>query len=102
MTWIRSTLLVAVAVGASGACTAKPKADGPAAVRVYPVADFYEGSSYLGGSFNADKSRILVSSDLSGVYNAYAVPTDGGDPQPLTTSTTDAIFAVGYFPNDGA
>jgi dipeptidyl aminopeptidase/acylaminoacyl peptidase len=101
MTWIRSTLLVAVAVGASGACTAKPKADGPAAVRVYPVADFYEGSSYLGGSFNADKSRILVSSDLSGVYNAYAVPTDGGDPQPLTTSTTDAIFAVGYFPNDG-
>jgi dipeptidyl aminopeptidase/acylaminoacyl peptidase len=66
----------------------------------YSVADFYGNTEYFGASFSPTADRILVSSNRSGVYNAYAIPVAGGDPQPLTTSTDNAIFAVSYFPAD--
>jgi dipeptidyl aminopeptidase/acylaminoacyl peptidase len=66
----------------------------------YSVADFYGNTEYTGASFSPDGSRILVSSNRSGVYNAYAIPTAGGDAQPLTSSTGNSIFAVSYFPDD--
>jgi dipeptidyl aminopeptidase/acylaminoacyl peptidase len=68
--------------------------------RQYSVADLYRNSYYFGASFSPKADRILVSSNASGVYNAYAIPTAGGDPEPLTKSTDDAIFAVSWFPAD--
>jgi dipeptidyl aminopeptidase/acylaminoacyl peptidase len=41
-----------------------------------------------------------VSSNKSGIWNAYAVPATGGEPQPLTQSTTNSVFALSYFPGD--
>jgi dipeptidyl aminopeptidase/acylaminoacyl peptidase len=41
-----------------------------------------------------------VTSNETGVFNAYAIPTAGGAAQPLTNSTTDAVFAISYFPHD--
>lgn len=67
----------------------------------YPVAAFFETASVVGASFAADGRAILVSANWSGVYNAWAVPTDGGDPVRLTWSTTDAVFAQAFFPADG-
>jgi dipeptidyl aminopeptidase/acylaminoacyl peptidase len=66
----------------------------------YSVADFYGNTTYFGASFSPAGDRILVTSNRSGVYNAYAIPAAGGDPQPLTHSTDNAIFAVSYFPAD--
>jgi dipeptidyl aminopeptidase/acylaminoacyl peptidase len=68
--------------------------------RQYSVADLYRNTDYVGASFSPKADRILVSSNVSGVYNAYAVPTAGGDPVPLTRSTDNAIFAVSWFPAD--
>src|SRR5262245_34950356 len=68
--------------------------------RQYSVADLYRNTDYFGASFSPKADRILVSSNASGVYNAYAVPTAGGDPVPLTRSTDNAIFAVSWFPAD--
>lgn len=69
-------------------------------VQQYTVADFYQNDEYFGGSFSHDYTRLLVSSNRSGVYNAYAIPVAGGEPQALTQSTTDAIFAASFFPGD--
>jgi dipeptidyl aminopeptidase/acylaminoacyl peptidase len=66
----------------------------------YSVADFYQNTEYFGTSFSPNGDRILVSSNLSGVYNAYAIPVAGGEPAPLTHSTDNAIFAISYFPAD--
>ncbi len=66
----------------------------------YTVADFYKNTDFGGASWSADKTRILVSSNRSGIWNAYAIPATGGAPQPLTQSTTDSIFAESYFPHD--
>lgn len=68
--------------------------------RQYSIADFYRNTTYTGASFSPAADRILVSSNASGVYNAYAIPTAGGEPTPLTRSTDDAIFAVSWFPAD--
>src|SRR5918912_4479471 len=79
----------------------------------YTVEDFYKNTGFRGVLWSPDASTILVSSNLSGIWNAYAVPAAGcrgagGDrtagacvPQPLTRSTTNSIFAVSYFPRDG-
>ena len=54
--------------------------------RQYSVADFYRNTSYFGASFSPEADRILVSSNASGVCNAYAIPTAGGAPEALTKS----------------
>ena len=69
-------------------------------VTLHSVADFYKNVEYFGNSFSFDAKRILVSSNESGIFNAYAVPVSGGEPQQLTHSTTDSIFAQSYFPKD--
>ena len=66
----------------------------------YDARTFYATTSYGGASFSADESRILFSSDATGVFNAYSVPVAGGEPTRLTNSTTHAVTAVGYFPRD--
>ena len=48
----------------------------------------------------ADRQHILVSSNQSGIYNAYVVPLASGPLQPLTQSTTNSVFAISYFPAD--
>jgi len=67
----------------------------------YSVADFYANKEYFGASFSPDRQKILVGSNASGIWNAYAVPIAGGDLEPLTKSTTNSIFAISYFPSDG-
>jgi dipeptidyl aminopeptidase/acylaminoacyl peptidase len=74
--------------------------------RTYTAAQFFETTSYgmsaAGGhAFSPDGRHVLISSDRSGVFNAYALPLAGGDPVPLTDSTDNATFGVSYFPNDG-
>jgi len=66
----------------------------------YSIEEFLETTSYGGASFAPDNSKILVSSNETGIYNAYAIPVDGSEPTQLTNSTTNSIFALGYFPED--
>src|SRR5688572_8345985 len=66
----------------------------------YTVEDFYKNTEFFGGSWSPDRRKILVSSNSSGIYNAYAIPAAGGAPEQLTRSTTDAIVALSYFPRD--
>ncbi len=66
----------------------------------YTVEDFYQNTSFGGASFSPDRRKILVSSNRSGIWNAYTVPVAGGPPEPVTRSTTNSIFAVDYFPHD--
>jgi len=74
-----------------------PAAD---AVPKYDARTFYETTAFFGASFSADESRLLISSDATGVFNAYSVPVAGGPLTQLTHSTTNAVQAVGYFPHD--
>ncbi|MCG8425088.1 MAG: S9 family peptidase [Proteobacteria bacterium] len=66
----------------------------------YDARTFYETTVFFGGSFSSDEKRILVTSDATGIFNVYAQPISGGAPTPLTKSTKESIFGVGYFPAD--
>ncbi|HEX5758697.1 MAG TPA: S9 family peptidase [Thermoanaerobaculia bacterium] len=66
----------------------------------YTIQQFLGTTTMSGSSFSPDGTKILVSSNQTGVFNAYAVPVDGGAAQPLTRSTADTILVRGYFPAD--
>ena len=66
----------------------------------YGIEEFIESVGVAGASFSADESRILFSSNKSGVWNAYSMPVGGGEWTPVTRSETDNVYAVAYFPGD--
>ncbi len=71
----------------------------------YSAETFHETTSFGmvssgGHSFSAGDGRILISSDETGVFNAYAVDPATGEREQLTSSTTDATFAVSWLPED--
>ncbi|MDX1382597.1 MAG: S9 family peptidase [Thermoanaerobaculia bacterium] len=68
--------------------------------RAYAIEELLETTSYRGASFSPDASKILVSHDGTGIFNAYALPVAGGEPEPLTRSGDESIFALSYFPAD--
>jgi dipeptidyl aminopeptidase/acylaminoacyl peptidase len=68
--------------------------------RQYTIEQFLDTTAINGASFSADESRILFSSNKSGIWNAYTVPVTGGEWTPITRSTTDSTFAVSFFPKD--
>lgn len=71
-----------------------------AAPKRYTIEQFMATTSVSGASFSADETRILFSSNQSGIFNVYSMAVAGGAPQALTNSTTDSHYAVGFFPND--
>jgi len=76
-----------------------------AEVPVYDARTFFMTTSYTavsssGYAFSADGAQVLVSSDESGVFNAISFNLATGAAAPLTNSTTNAVFAVSYFPAD--
>lgn len=66
----------------------------------YDARTFFETETVFGASFSADGSRLLMTSDRSGVLNVYAQPVDGGAPEQITHSGTDAMIARAFFPED--
>lgn len=74
-------------------------------VTQYSATEFYDTTSFNaadgdGYAFSFDGASLLISSDESGVYNAYAVDRVSGERVALTRSTTNAAFGVTYFPHD--
>ena len=89
---------------ADQAAPANIEASAPA-VTQYDAATFFMTTSFgmadsSGHAFAASDGRILISSDETGVFNAYAVDPVSGDREALTSSTTSATYAVSWFPND--
>jgi dipeptidyl aminopeptidase/acylaminoacyl peptidase len=69
-------------------------------VKSYSIEQFMSNIDMFGGNFSSDESRILITSNVSGVYNAYAIPVTGGKPFQLTHSDTTSIVAISFFPKD--
>jgi dipeptidyl aminopeptidase/acylaminoacyl peptidase len=66
----------------------------------YTIEQFLNTVAIAGASFSSDESRILFSSNKTGVWNVYSLAVTGGEFTPVTTSTIDSTYAVSYFPHD--
>lgn len=69
-------------------------------IEQYSIEQFMDNTSFRGSAFSPDESQILVSSDVSGIYNAYAIPVAGGEAQALTKSDSSSVRAISWFPED--
>ncbi|MCX2740697.1 S9 family peptidase [Pontibacter anaerobius] len=69
-------------------------------VQTYTIEQFMNTTSITGSDFSPDNSKILYSSNQTGVYNAFEVPVTGGEPRQLTNSTDNSVFVISYFPKD--
>ncbi|MEX0967059.1 MAG: alpha/beta fold hydrolase [Bacteroidia bacterium] len=66
----------------------------------YTIEQFMDNASVSGGSFSHDESKILYSTDVSGIYNLYTIPVSGGEHTQITDSDSNSFFAISYFPKD--
>jgi dipeptidyl aminopeptidase/acylaminoacyl peptidase len=78
---------------AAGAQSSRPS-------KQYTIEQFLDTTSISGASFSADESRILFSSNKTGIWNLYTVPVTGGEWTPITKSMTESTYAVSFFPKD--
>src|SRR5215213_3017715 len=96
----RSRAVLAAASLASVAAIAAADTAPRRPSKEYTIEQFMATTSVSGASFSADEKRVLFSSNATGIFNVYAVPTAGGTATPVTTSTADSTYAVSYFPAD--
>ncbi len=68
-------------------------------VKQYTIEQFMNTISIYGSSFSFDESKILFSSNETGIYNLYEISIDGGEPKQLT-NREETSFAISYFPAD--
>jgi prolyl oligopeptidase len=68
--------------------------------QTYSAEEFFKTTSVFGSSINQDNTAVLVSSDETGIFNAYRVPLDGSAKIALTASTAESIYVYSWFPSD--
>lgn len=104
MKWIAPVVLLSASVVSAQAPAPRPAAGKPAAAerpsRQYTMEQLLDTTSIQGGFFSHDESRVLFSSNKTGIWNAYTVPVGGGAWTPVTRSTKDSTYAVAFFPHD--
>ena len=83
------------------ACTPGGVKDQQRPITKYTIDQFYQNVNIGGGSFSPDESKLLVSSNETGIYNVYEIDIASGEKTQLTNSVEESYFASSYFPNDG-
>jgi dipeptidyl aminopeptidase/acylaminoacyl peptidase len=89
--------------GCGGSKTPETAATAVAETTRYDAKAFFTTTSFglaSGYAWSPDDKELLVHSDETGIFNAYALAAAGGARRALTTSTADSTFAVSFFPED--
>ena len=107
-------LLFSSAILLVAGCASAPVPEAPAeptaqlvpatAFKTYSAQQFYNTVSYnlaagQGSCFAPDGETLLISSDETGIFNAYAMKLDGTKTA-LTASAVDSTYAETFFPSD--
>ncbi|WP_034258681.1 S9 family peptidase [Altibacter lentus] len=84
------------------ACKEKEKKETEVAetVEQYTIEQFMDNENAFANGYSPDKSKVLMTSNRSGIYNMYTVPSDGGEWMPVTKSDSASVFGISYFPED--
>ncbi|HCM77925.1 MAG TPA: S9 family peptidase [Cytophagales bacterium] len=92
----RFSVVLLLAIGWS--CS--PSAKEEKAPKQYSISQFMDIVQIGGSSFSPDENKILFSSKETGIFNAFEIDIKTGEKKQLTNSTTNAVFANSYFPED--
>jgi dipeptidyl aminopeptidase/acylaminoacyl peptidase len=69
-------------------------------VTKYSIEQFVDNIRIFGGAFFPDEKSMLVTSNQTGIMNAYRMALPGGELTPLTNSDSTSVFGVVVFPED--
>ncbi|SEL42293.1 Dipeptidyl aminopeptidase/acylaminoacyl peptidase [Aquimarina amphilecti] len=72
----------------------------PIAIEEYSIEQFMDNENAFSNGFSNDKSKVLMTSNRSGIYNMYTTSVKGGELIPVTKSDSSSIFGISYFPED--
>lgn len=93
-------LVVFLALMAGGCCkncTDETVVTGPS--QTYTMEQFMKTIAVGGGSFNPDETKLLISSNTTGIFNVYVIDIATGE-QTAITEGDDTTFGIGFFPED--
>lgn len=62
----------------------------------YTIDQFYRNIQISGGNFNDDESKLLVSSNKSGIWNVYEINVGDTSMKQVTSSPVESFFAIDY------
>lgn len=65
-------------------------------VKLYTIDQFYKNIQIGGGEFNADETKLLVTSDKSGIANVYEINIADSTMRQLTQSTVESLWGIDY------
>jgi len=66
----------------------------------YSAAQLMSGDSFGSLSLSPDSTKLLTTSNRTGIANLFVFPIAGGQPVQLSFSTLETINSIGYFPDD--
>ncbi|MDY8137341.1 S9 family peptidase [Aquimarina sp. 2201CG5-10] len=72
----------------------------PIQIKEYSIKQFMDNENAFANGFSPDKSKALITSNRSGIYNMYTVSSNGGEFTPVTASDSSSVFGISYFPED--
>ena len=86
-----------------GGCASSTDGGGEEAVKdvpAYTIEQFIKTERVTGAPFSHDESKVLVSSNVSGIFNVYSIVIADGKRTQLTFSEDASRFGIAYFPKD--
>lgn len=95
-----SIFLLLLSVFACKEKQAESNATTPSEVQSYSIAQFMDNEAVRGGSLSFDNSKVLISSNRTGIFNLYTIPATGGNYTPITASDSTSIYSISFFPDD--
>ncbi|WP_299211687.1 S9 family peptidase [uncultured Aquimarina sp.] len=69
-------------------------------IEEYSIEQFMDNENAFANGFSNDKSKVLMTSNRSGIYNMYTTSVKGGELIPVTKSDSSSVFGISYFPED--
>ncbi|WP_299899567.1 alpha/beta fold hydrolase [uncultured Aquimarina sp.] len=69
-------------------------------IEEYSIEQFVDNENAFANGFSKDKSKVLMTSNRSGIYNMYTTSVKGGELIPVTKSDSSSIYGISYFPED--
>ena len=93
-------LILSISVALMISCQPGSKDQAVSEVQQYTIEQFYQNEEIYAGGFSPDEDFILATTNKSGIFNAVALPVEGGEPVSLTQSKEESVFAISYFPDD--
>jgi dipeptidyl aminopeptidase/acylaminoacyl peptidase len=92
---IGSLIVLVAAVFSS--CGPRARTDVPK----YTIEQFYANERIGGGAFSPDETKLLVSSNRTGIFNVFEISIADSAKRQVTASTVESYFSVDYVPGTG-